>query len=69
MRRAANRAIALHSTGPKTEAGKQHSSQNAIKHGFYSKSFLIRDDERLKETKIIGVSLTLGPRDNVASQL
>jgi hypothetical protein len=28
-----NRANAQHSTGPKTEAGKQRSSQNALRHG------------------------------------
>lgn len=30
---AANRANALRSTGPKTAAGKQRSSQNALRHG------------------------------------
>lgn len=42
----ANRANARQSTGPKTEAGKQQSSLNAVKHGFYAKSFLIREDEQ-----------------------
>jgi len=42
----ANRANAQHSTGPKTEAGKQHSSQNALKHGLTAATPLVRDDER-----------------------
>ena len=42
----ANRANAQKSTGPRTEAGKQHSSQNALKHGLNAAQPLIRDDER-----------------------
>ena len=37
----ANKANAQHSTGPKTDAGKTTSSQNATKHGFTSKTFVI----------------------------
>ncbi len=43
---AANRANAQHSTGPVTEQGKATSSLNALKHGFYSKQFIVADDER-----------------------
>jgi hypothetical protein len=42
----ANRENAKHSTGPKTKAGKQNSSLNAISHGFYSKAFIVRDEEK-----------------------
>ncbi len=42
----ANRANALHSTGPNTEAGKARSSENSFKHGFYAKAFVVRDDEQ-----------------------
>ena len=42
----ANRANALHSTGPRTEEGKARSSLNAVKHGLNSKEFFVRDDER-----------------------
>ncbi len=42
----ANRENAKHSTGPKSEAGKAQASQNAITHGFYSKAFIVRDDEK-----------------------
>jgi hypothetical protein len=31
-----NRANAEHSTGPRTDSGKQRSSQNALKHGLNS---------------------------------
>ena len=66
----ANRANAKHSTGPKTEAGKQESSQNAIKHGFYSKSFLIRDDEREDfEDLRDNLGMTYCPKDGLAYDL
>jgi hypothetical protein len=42
----ANRLNAEKSTGPRTKDGKANSSQNATTHGFYSKAFVIRDDER-----------------------
>jgi hypothetical protein len=42
----ANRENAKLSTGPKSEAGKAQASQNAITHGFYSKAFIVRDDEK-----------------------
>ena len=42
----ANRANSQLSAGPKTEAGKARASQNATKHGFYSKAFIVRDDEQ-----------------------
>jgi hypothetical protein len=41
----ANRANAQHSTGPRTDAGKQSSSQNAVKHGLNSPNVLIRPGE------------------------
>ncbi len=36
-----NRANAQHSTGPRTAAGKQRSSQNAFQHGLYSKQLIL----------------------------
>ena len=42
----ANRRNALHSTGPKTDAGKQASSRNAIKHGIYAGTFVIPEEGR-----------------------
>jgi hypothetical protein len=35
-RRAANRAAAAHSTGPRTEEGKRRSAFNSFKHGLYA---------------------------------
>ena len=40
----ANRANARKSTGPKTEAGKAASSQNATKDGFYSSGIFDLDE-------------------------
>ena len=45
-RAAVNRANAQKSTGPKTEQGKASSSQNAFKHGLYSKALLIPGEDR-----------------------
>ena len=44
-RRRANRQNAKHSTGPKTDPGKQRSSQNALKHGLRSKHPLIPGED------------------------
>ena len=43
---AANRANAKKSTGPKTEAGKERSAQNAVKHRLTSRRFWLADEER-----------------------
>ncbi len=43
---AANRANARLSTGPVTEDGKKKSSSNALKHGFYSRQFIVAEDEQ-----------------------
>ena len=45
LRVAANRANALHSTGPRTESGKQRSSQNALKHGLSSRTAVLRSED------------------------
>src|SRR5579884_2095962 len=42
----ANRANALHSTGPVTADGKSRVAQNALKHGLTAKHLVVRDDER-----------------------
>lgn len=41
----ANRRNSLNSTGPKTSAGKRRTSQNAIKHGFFSKCLLVQHQD------------------------
>jgi hypothetical protein len=40
----ANRANALHSTGPRTEAGKATSSRNAKTHGLFTATFAVAPD-------------------------
>jgi hypothetical protein len=42
----ANRANALHSTGPRSEAGKAVSSQNATTHGLFTASFAVAPEDR-----------------------
>ncbi len=42
----ANRQNAQASSGPKTETGKQRSSQNATRHGFTGQSIVISDEEK-----------------------
>jgi len=42
---AANRANALHSTGPKTPEGKEKSKQNSRKHGFFARQPLPPGEE------------------------
>ncbi len=40
----ANRRNAKHSTGPRTAEGKQRASENATKHGLYSKAVVLRNE-------------------------
>jgi len=44
-RAAINRANAQHSTGPRTPEGKATSSQNAFKHGLYSKQLILPGED------------------------
>ncbi len=43
---AANRKNAAHSTGPKTDAGKQKSSLNALRHGFTGQVVVLPTEDR-----------------------
>ena len=43
--REANRRNARHSTGPRTDAGKQRSSQNALKHGLLAVQSVIPGED------------------------
>jgi hypothetical protein len=45
LRTAINRANAQHSTGPKTEAGKQRSSLNALRHGLTGQTVVMPSDD------------------------
>jgi len=42
----ANRKNAQHSTGPKTELGRAHSSYNALRHGLYAHEVVFPDEDR-----------------------
>ena len=50
-RLAANRENAKRSTGPRSQAGKERSSRNAVKHGFRSSSFAVVRLEDLDEVE------------------
>ncbi|HYL38358.1 MAG TPA: hypothetical protein VEV17_20740 [Bryobacteraceae bacterium] len=44
-RAAINRANSQHSTGPRTESGKQHSSLNALRHGLTARSAVLPSED------------------------
>src|SRR5271170_1851983 len=44
-RAASNRANSAHSTGPRTEAGKQRSSQNALSHGLTARTAVLPTED------------------------
>jgi hypothetical protein len=44
-RRAVNRANSAHSTGPRTEGGKQRSSQNALRHGLTARTAVLPNED------------------------
>jgi hypothetical protein len=48
----ANLANAQHSTGPRTEAGKAASSQNALKHGLTAKTILLPGEDEAAYRKM-----------------
>ena len=43
----ANRRNALHSTGPRTEAGRNRSRMNALRHGLTGQVTTMTDEDRL----------------------
>jgi hypothetical protein len=45
-RTAINRANAQHSTGPRTDSGKQRSSLNALRHGLTAASAVLPSEDR-----------------------
>ena len=42
----ANRKNAMKSTGPRTAEGKTAASRNAIKHGFFARDAVVRDEDQ-----------------------
>ena len=58
----ANQANAQHSTGPRTEEGKQHSAQNATKHGLCGRQVVILPgEEDAFSAHLDGLSADLQP--------
>ena len=45
-RESINRANSKHSTGPRTQAGKQRSSQNALRHGLTSRTAVLPTEDQ-----------------------
>jgi hypothetical protein len=67
---AANRRNAQKSTGPKTDAGKEAVSHNALKHGLRAQD-VVCTDESSREYEAFAASLIadLAPADNIEEQL
>jgi hypothetical protein len=61
---AANRRNAQHSTGPKTDAGKEKSAQNALKFGLFSRHVLLpgEDESELAQLRD-GIRARFNPAD------
>jgi hypothetical protein len=69
--RRANQANARHSTGPRTEAGKATSSQNAITHGCYTSNVAaiprgaFAEDQQQLDAFVAAIVDDLNPRDTI----
>ena len=70
--RAANRANAQHSTGPRTEAGKQRASLNAVRHGLTGQILLLPagelDQYQAYTTRLIDSYEPVGPQEQDLAQ-
>jgi hypothetical protein len=65
-----NRRNAQHSTGPKTEAGKEACAGNAITHGLSAKKYLLRGEDPAELTAIYdALCVTYEPKDAVMRDL
>ena len=49
-------------TGPRTPEGKAHSSQNAVKHGFYSSALVVADEMLAEGVYVIAFSYPVVPQ-------
>ncbi len=69
-KRAANRANAAKSTGPRTPEGKRRASRNAVIHGLFCRSVLLpgEDAERLRRLRH-GIIGRIRPRDELERAL
>ncbi|HVM80893.1 MAG TPA: hypothetical protein VMU06_17870 [Stellaceae bacterium] len=67
---AANRANALRSTGPKTDAGKERAARNALRHGLTSKQLVVFDETADDFAAFnASIRLALAPADEFEEQL
>ena len=65
-----NRANSQHSTGPKTEAGKQRSSQNALRHGLTAQSVVLpTEDLRAYQSHLKSFTAEYHPRGATEAHL
>ena len=65
----ANRRNAVHSTGPKTEAGKAKSRRNALKHGLTAEVIIPEAEAAEVETKFRTMRAELQPSTMLADEL
>jgi hypothetical protein len=69
-RRAVNRANSAYSTGPRTEAGKQRSSQNALGHGLTARTALLPSEDPEAYERLIQQFLDdCKPANSIETQL
>ena len=69
-RLAANRANALKSTGPKTEAGKERSRGNAFKHGMAGAGVALPSEDEAEVTRVFAaIEADLAPGTDVDRSL
>jgi len=65
----ANRANAQKSTGPRTPEGKEQASQNALKHGLFSREAVIRgedeDEFEMHQERLLGQLNPVGPLEEI----
>ena len=67
---AANQANAQRSTGPKSEAGKKISRQNALKHGCCCKVLDVPDEDvEVYQARLSGVSAELNPNNSTVNAI
>jgi len=65
----ANRANAEKSTGPRTPAGKERASQNALKHGLFAREAVIRgedqDEFEMQRERLLAQLNPVGPLEEI----
>ena len=64
-----NRLNALHSTGPKTEAGKAISAANALKHGLSAEKYLMPSESSKEFDELYAASRKCYPPDLIIDRL